>query len=347
LRVVAAGKAAEGMLRAVLGSPAHPVLAAVVAAPGPAPADLARDARIGWHRGGHPLPDAGSLAAGAAVAALVDRAPPDARFLVLLSGGASALLELPAPGVTLERLRQANAGWLAGGLAIDAVNRERAALSMLKGGGLARRLGPRPTTVLFVSDVLGDDPRTVGSGPCWDAAAAEPIAHRCVAANRDARAALAGFGRRSGIAVHDHGALEGDATAQGARLATELRTAAPGLHAWGGECNVRLPADSGRGGRCQQLALAAVAAGLAPGVALLACGSDGRDGPDPRWRVAGALVDGGSAARLADAGFDPAEALVRCDAGTALEAAGDLVDTGPTGTNVADLVIAWRPQDGG
>jgi glycerate 2-kinase len=301
------------------------------------PVDLARDPRLVWHHGGHPLPDAGSVAAGHAVARLVDEAPADARFLVLLSGGASALLELPAPGATLESLRAATARGLAGGRAIDALNRERSALSQLKGGGLARRLRSRPTAVLFISDVAGDDPRVVGSGPCWDDAGT--IDHRCVGSNADARAAIAAFASRRGIAVEDHGGLAGEATATGGAIAASLRQAAPGLHLWGGECTVTLPADAGRGGRCQQLALAAVEAGLDAGDALLACGTDGRDGPG---RAAGALVDGGTRMRLAEAGVDAAAALVRCDAGRALEAVGDLVDSGPTGTNVADLVIAFR-----
>lgn len=346
LRVVAAGKAASGMLRGALDSPRQPLVEAAIAAPEPAPPDLAADPRLRWAQAGHPLPDAGSLAAGAAVAALVDGAPRDARFLVLLSGGASALLELPAPGVTLAALREANSRWLAGGQDIAAINRERAALSLLKGGGLARRLADRPATVLYLSDVPGDDPRVVGSGPCWDEALqrdpARAIPHRCVGANADARAAAAAFARRHGLAAHDHGAIAGPAEEVGRALAATLRDAPPGLHLWGGECTVRLPPEPGRGGRCQQLALAAVAAGLAPGTWLLACGSDGRDGPDPRWRVAGALVDDGSAARITDAGSDVADALARCDAGPALEAAGDLVDTGPTGTNVADLVLALR-----
>lgn len=345
LRVIAAGKAAEGMLRAMLGSPRHTLIAAVVAAPGRAPADLVRDARIAWHAGGHPLPDAGSLAAGAAALGLVDEAPPDARFLILLSGGASALLEHPVAGVTLERLRSETARWLAAGLAIGEVNRERAALSQLKSGGLARRLGTRPATVLLVSDVPGDDPAVVGSGPCWDASTAGAIEHRCVAANADARAAVVELARDRGLAVHDHGALAGDATATGRAIAQQLADATPGIHLWGGECTVVLPDSPGRGGRCQQLALAAVATGIAAGDALLACGTDGCDGPDLRWRVAGALVDGGSAMRIADAGRDPADHLARCDAGSALEDAGDLVDTGPTGTNVADLVIAWRADE--
>ena len=100
-----------------------------------------------------------------------------------------------------------------------------------------------------------------------------------------------------------------------------------------------LPADHGQGGRCQQFALAAASVGLQADTVVLACGTDGRDGPG---QAAGALVDPDTLARLAAAGIDPRTALARCAAGPALAEAGDLVDTGLTGTNVADLVIAWK-----
>jgi len=336
-RVVAAGKAAEGMLRAALEAPGIELVAAVVAAPARAPHDLVRDPRIAWFRAGHPLPDEASLDAGAAVVESVDRAPSTARFLVLLSGGASALLEHPLPGVTLDALRTATARLLASGAAIDAINRERASLSQLKAGGLARRLGRRPSSVLMISDVAGDDPATVGGGPCFIADGA--IGHRVVADNAAARVGVAAWADAAGIACHDQGVLAGPATSAGAAIADALHRAPPGLHLWGGECTVRLPAAHGRGGRCQQLALAAAASGLDAGDALLACGTDGRDGPG---QTAGALVDAGSVSRIRSGGLDPRAALAGCDAGTALAEAGDLVDTGPTGTNVADLVIAWR-----
>jgi glycerate 2-kinase len=342
LHAVAAGKAAEGMLRAVLDAPQLELRSAVVAAPGAAPADLARDPRIGWHRGGHPLPDAGSIAAGRAVATLVDGAAADARILVLLSGGASALLELPREGRTLEALLDAHQRLLASGAPIVALNRARAELSQLKAGGLARRIGARAAEVIYMSDVTGlagdADAAVVGSGPCYaEGPDGRPsITHRRVADNARARAAVLAWARERGMAAKDHGLIDGDAGAAGARIAAHLREAPAGLHVWGGECTVALGADRGRGGRCQQLALAA-AARLAGGAAtLLAIGTDGRDGPGS---AAGALVDGGTAARVADAGFALADALRRHDAGSALAAAGELVDTGPTGTNVADLVI--------
>lgn len=341
LHAIVAGKAATGMLRALLAAPQLELRSAVVAAPGAAPSDLAGDARIDWHRGGHPLPDAGSLAAGAAVAALVDGAAADARFLVLLSGGASALLELPHAGTSLVDLVALNRRLLASGASIAAINRERAAASQLKAGGLARRIGARRAEVLYISDVTGlerdADAAVVGAGPCHDGAPTVP--HRRLAGNADARAAVLGWARARGVAAQDHGLIAGDASATGARIGASLRTGAAGLHVWGGECTVALPAEHGRGGRCQQLALAAAPAIAGSEVALLAVGTDGRDGPGS---VAGALVDGGTMQRIADAGLDLERALARCDAGAVLAASGDLVDTGPTGTNVADLVIAFR-----
>lgn len=341
VRAIVAGKAAEGMLRALLEASQLQAERAVVAAIGPVPADLARDRRVEWHQGGHPLPDAGSIAAGEAVVRLVDAAPPTARILVLLSGGASALLELLPAGVALADLIEINTRLLSSGAPIARVNRERASVSQLKAGGLARRLGARATTVYYISDVTGldgdADAAVVGSGPCHDGRPTVP--HLRVADNGMARAAVKSWAAARGVGCTDHGLIAGAAQAAGARLGRELRDAAAGLHLWGGECTVALPQDHGRGGRCQQLALAAAGVIAGSDITLLAVGTDGRDGPGS---AAGALVDGASATRIADAGFALDDALARCDAGRALAAAGDLVDTGATGTNVADLVIAQR-----
>jgi glycerate 2-kinase len=109
---------------------------------------------------------------------------------------------------------------------------------------------------------------------------------------------------------------------------------------WGGESTLTLPARTGRGGRNQHLALAA--ARLIAGddeLMLLAAGTDGTDGPTTD---AGAIVDGETCARIAVAEIDAEDALRGADSGTALAAAGDLIDTGPTGTNVGDLVIGLK-----
>jgi len=171
-----------------------------------------------------------------------------------------------------------------------------------------------------------------------------------VANNRTALEAGAEVGRSLGWRVHvEDQPLRGEAARAGERLAEALLAAPRGPTPWflvaGGETPVTLPAgSSGRGGRCQELALAAAGVLRAGSrrTALLAAGTDGRDGPTD---AAGALVDGGTWRRIADRGLDPARALSEHDAYPALQAAGDLLKTGPTGTNVTDVVVALTIDD--
>jgi hydroxypyruvate reductase len=117
------------------------------------------------------------------------------------------------------------------------------------------------------------------------------------------------------------------------------------MRLWSGETTFRLPPDPGRGGRNQALALAAATRLQGSrDTWLLAAGTDGTDGPT---EDAGALVDGGTIARGRQEGLDPAAALARADSGRFLAASGDLVHTGPTGTNVMDLVIGLKAGDAG
>ncbi len=319
---------------------------------------------------GHPRPDAGSIEAGHALLAFVGRLPESAEVLVLLSGGASALAEVLPTGIDLDALQRANDWLLGSGLDIAAMNRIRKCLSLIKGGRLAQRLAPRRTLCLAISDVPGDDPRAIGSGPLTADAAAgegsslppwlaellraapplpapgdacfENLRYEIIASSRDAvAAAVEAVERRGVVAVAEAEFVTGDAATVGARLAPTLRAAAPGtVHVWGGETTVTLPPRPGRGGRCQQLALAA-ALGLAGATDtwLLAAGTDGSDGPTDD---AGALVDGETVARGELAGADAAAALRAADAGSFLEASGDLVQTGPTGTNVMDILLGLR-----
>ncbi len=132
----------------------------------------------------------------------------------------------------------------------------------------------------------------------------------------------------------------GNAARLAARFAHELCLLSAQLCVWGGESTVRLPAQPGRGGRNQHLALAAarLIAGH-PELLLLAAGTDGSDGVT---EDAGALVDAETCARMALAELDADHCLARADSARALAASGDLVHTGPTGTNVGDLVIGLK-----
>jgi glycerate 2-kinase len=160
--VVAAGKAATAMVQAaeaVLGAR----LSAGVAAT--APGTKGPTQRVTLHEGGHPLPNPASLMAARHVARLVAGTTDRDLVLVLLSGGASALLELPAGRITLADLQQATSALLASGATIHELNTVRKHLSAIKGGGLARLAAPAQVAALVLSDVVGNPLEVIASGP--------------------------------------------------------------------------------------------------------------------------------------------------------------------------------------
>jgi hydroxypyruvate reductase len=367
---VAIGKAAGAMmLGAVQHFGARLPGGVVVTQPGHVPAGLSGLGTLQVIESSHPQPDERSLAAGEAVAEYVSSLPRQANLLFLVSGGASSLIERLADGVTLADLRLINAWALASGRAIGEINAVRRAVSTIKGGGLAALAGPRRSLALLISDVPRDDPAVIGSGLLRAASRAQgtpalpadierivqrasaversasrvrPVRHRIVASLRDARRAAAACGESRGLEVRlARARYAGDAAGLGRRFArTVLAGPERTLHVWGGESTIILPAHPGYGGRSQHLALAA--AGVLAGrgnVALLAAGTDGIDGVTDD---AGASVDGGTVERGADAGFEAGRSLDGADSGRFLEASGDLLHTGPTLTNVGDLVLGLK-----
>jgi len=370
VRLVAVGKAAQSMAEGaweVLGERIEHAF--IVSKYGHIEQESCR-AR-GWEtlESGHPLPDQASLQAGRRLLELLRRDDP-AGLLFLISGGASSLLECPVAGVDPEFLRRVTDWLLGSGLGIEEMNWVRQGLSRIKGGGLLQWLGDRPVCALAISDVPGDDPAVIGSGllvpdpglqaglerlalPEWLAAPVrEGLAQRRpVTTKPPGVEVVANLGLAKQAAAQRAQALgytvrvvdefiAGDAARQGRRLADDLLQGDPGVTVWGGETTVRLPPSPGRGGRNQHLALAAaeVLQGQ-PGVWMLAAGTDGTDGPT---EDAGALVDGATWERVSQEGEDPAQALIRADAGSLLEVSGDLITTGPTGTNVMDLMIGLK-----
>lgn len=346
------------------------VEALVVTAPGrTASIDALQSARVRVIESAHPRPDARSLVAGETLVEFIEALPQCARLLWLISGGASSLVEVPVPGITLAELQRVN-GWLLGsGLGIASINAVRQRMSSLKGGRLAELAAPRAGLALMISDVPDDDPAVIGSGllhrsrgrsslprslpddvadvlaRCPERArvAAPRVPARIVASNRHAKRAAGERARGQGCgAVHaGRGEFAGDAVALGRGFARRIAAAGPGnIWIWGGESTVTLPASPGRGGRNQQLALAAaVEMAGKTGLTLLAAGTDGIDGASDD---AGAIVDDATCARGEQAGLDALEFLSRADSGSYLEECGDLLYTGPTGTNVGDLVLGLR-----
>ncbi len=301
----------------------------------------------GWHVivAGHPEPDARSLQAGDAVIDLLASAGPDDQVLVLVSGGASSLVERPLPGITLDQLRIEIRALMASGAPIAEINAARIARSAIKGGKLAA-LSLAPVRTLVTSDVIGDDLAVIGSGPTIPTRGsdrAELVAPMELFAT-SVRRAMVRAGRRA-LRV-ELGPMNADVAIEAARLertsvqvSSTLETTGP-MIAWG-EPTVHVPVDHGDGGRAQQLALELAKLLRGSSRSAFVVGSDGIDGPAPRDRPApaGAYIDGMTWDAIMAAGIDPDVALARCDAGTALAAVGALVITGPTGINHADLVI--------
>ncbi len=386
LFVVGGGKAAVAMAAAAEESLGDRIAGGVVVTKrGHAGEGLAKVSVI---EGRHPVPDEECAKGARAILDVVGSAGEEDRILFLLSGGASALLSLPRPGIEMEDYAQFCAHLMRCGAPIEDLNAIRRHLTVLGGGGLAAATHPRPVTALILSDVLGNPLPAIGSGPTApdpstfkDALDAvqrwglfpfasqgivgvlgkgmvgrepetrkpgDPVFERVenaivgdnALALEGARAKAEARGYRTSLLT---GNLRGDAALAGRAIAIAAREAkGPGngrvcLLA-GGETTVSLENAAGFGGRAQELALAAsLALEGSEGIVLLAAGTDGNDGPTD---AAGALVDGGTARGARSVGEDPAEALAKHNSYGFFQEIGGHVRTGPTGTNVMDLVVA-------
>jgi hydroxypyruvate reductase len=287
----------------------------------------------------HPIPDESSLQAGAALIQYLQALPADAPVLFLISGGTSSLVEVLDSGWTLNRLQQATQDMLANGAVISEINAMRRTLSLIKGGKLWQYVGERPVTCLLMSDVPGDDPAVIGSGLLFPATS-DTFTWEIVASNRQLLAALAATATATMAVNVMPEFLEGDTEVVAQRCIAHLRHSAPGIYVWGAETTLQLPLNPGYGGRNQHFALAAALC-LQPeeDIFLMAVGTDGTDGVTADT---GALVDSGTVQRGNTQNLDAVACLQTADAGTFLAASGDLIHTGPTGTNVMDVIIGWK-----
>jgi len=288
----------------------------------------------------HPEPDASSVRAARRALHFFRGFGKGDVVLCLVSGGASSLLALPRPGLTLSDERRRVRALAASGASILVLNRLRTSLSAVKGGRLGRATRARLVT-LVLSDVPGDRAASVGSGPTVRRGRRGDVV-RIVGSNRIGLDAAAREARRLGVRVaRVRERLAGESRKAGARLARLGAKLPPGtVLLAGGETIVTLGPRPGRGGRTLELALAAAAAlEGAGGWAVLAASSDGLDGSSG---AAGAWADGGTVSRARRAGLDPEAALARHDTHAVFAAAGDLFVTGPTGGNVGDWVFFVR-----
>jgi glycerate 2-kinase len=395
--VLAVGKAAGPMLNAFLQHTPRPLR--TVVGIGPARPD-ALPAAAEWFEGGHPVPDERSIAAARAALDIAHHAGRDDLLVVLLSGGASALMALPVEGLTLEDKQDAVRRLLNAGATINELNTVRKHMSAVKGGRLAAATKGSMVT-LVISDVVGDDLSVIGSGPTMpdpstfgDALAvldarggrasypAAVVRHlergakgdvdetpkpgdphierstaRIIGGRLTAVAGAAQKARSLGYHVHVIDApIVGEAREAASVFAGEVRrllaNQTPPLCVIGsGETTVHVTGN-GVGGRNQEFALAMVplladlegsaphGGESAPYEMCAVFGSVGTDGIDGPTDAAGAVIDATTVERAAARGLNPNRYLQDNDSYHFFRALGDLVRTGPTGTNVGDVQVA-------
>jgi len=377
--VMAIGKAAAGLTAAWLATAPGWANEILVLTPHGAPVPVEVETRATILRGAHPYPDATGEASTRRLLEISAGLGEDDVLVVLLSGGGSALMAAPEEGLELDDVHATTKALLEAGAAINDVNTVRRQLLAAAGGGLARAAHPALVRTLILSDVLGDPLADIASGPTVPAttSAGDALAvldrfglretvpeavieYLNAAAGRiiddSAWAAIASTyvignnqtaadAAAAELATRDYDVevvahyLEGEASDRGRELGIAGRTResrAPTGVVVGGETTVTVR-GGGRGGRNQELALAAaIEIDGAEKVVVLAGGTDGIDGLSDN---AGAIVDSTTMERLRRAGIDPAGSLADNDSATAIEAVGDSIRTGPTGTNVCDVTL--------
>ncbi|QTA38178.1 glycerate kinase [Thermosipho ferrireducens] len=328
------------------------------------------------YEAGHPLPDENTIKATDEVLKMVSNLSENDTVLFLVSGGGSALFEKPAEGVTLENIMKITDKLMKSGANIYELNTVRKHLSQVKGGRFAEHVAPAKLKVLVLSDVLGDRLDMIASGPAYpDSTTSEDalLILKKYKINIDEnikQVILRETPKSVNNATHTIiGNVEKVCQAAASKaielgynpmiftttLQGEAREAAkfimsiakeviknnrpvgvPAALIFGGETTVQVRGN-GVGGRNQELALAAALdiAGM-KNVVLASVGTDGTDGPTD---AAGGIIDGDSVQRMKNSGVNPVKYLENNDSYNALKSSGDLLITGPTGTNVNDIIV--------
>jgi hydroxypyruvate reductase len=382
IRVIAAGKAAPAMASAAARYFGSRIRSGLVIGVGPQDVPDRFESIVG----GHPIPTESSERAGRRALAVAESLEADEALVVLLSGGASALMAVPGDGVTLEDKRATTGRLLRAGADIHALNTVRKHLSAIKGGWLAAQ-ARGPCRALAISDVVGDDLSVIASGPTvgdasrfedalevvrrfggeagyppavvarlrHGAAGAAPetpkpgdarLAQTTTAVIGSRRDAMAGAVAAAGALGYEVLRLDdpviGEArTTAASHLRAVLARAdgigRPACVVSSGETTVHVT-GAGKGGRNQEFALAAaeMLARMDAPAAVASIGTDGIDGPTD---AAGAFSDQTTMARARTAGLSPDRFLSDNNAYAFFDALGDLIHTGPTGTNVGDLQL--------
>lgn len=357
--VIAIGKAADAMLQGV--PEARIISALLISKHCHISLETQQQLHVDCIESDHPIPHENSLIAGNKLLEFLKNLPGDEPIVFLISGGTSALVEVLHDDWDLSQLRQVTDYLLSNSHNINQINAVRRRLSKIKGGGLWEYIGCRVVDCLMISDVPGDDPVNIGSGllfpdkdnglpaipekwldrmppvksikqPAnfkWKVVASLDIAKQAAAAKASE------LGYKTKVIKQF---LDGEAAHRAVDCLAATKTEPGKLFIWGGETTVDLPENPGLGGRNQHLALAAaIAMQELPESYLLACGTDGSDG---HTDASGAVVNQQTVSAGKQFGVDAQTYLETANANVYFEKTNSLITTGPTGTNVMDLVFA-------
>lgn len=359
--IIAIGKAADAMVQ---GVPLKRIKSAlVISKHGHISDELRNNKQIICIESDHPVPKVASLKAGEALLDYLEKLPEKEPCLFLISGGASALVEVLEEDWDLKDLEELTDYLLANAYSIDEMNAVRQRLSKIKGGGLWSYISQRSVNCLIISDVPNDDPAIIGSGLLFEAKqnklpelpqnwidkigdvtqinVPKDFQWKVIASLDRAKKAAATKAESLGYQVNImNDFLEGDAVQAAKDCVRKMRSEENRLFIWGGETTVKLSENSGKGGRNQHLALAAAIeiAGQTNTV-LLAAGTDGSDG---MTTATGAMVDGQTVERGLEQNLNASDFLLYADSNSFFQKTNELIVTGATGTNVMDLVFAIK-----
>jgi len=288
----------------------------------------------------HPIPDEKSLEAGQAALNLVSSMQEETHLLLLISGGASSVAEVLKEGCQLKDLLALNTELLKSGADIETINTKRKSLSKIKGGKLLSNFKGKSMNVLAISDVPNGNLEILGSGiGSGHLINKEQTNYQSLlaATNETARQKAEMVAKQSGLEVIENSeCLYDDIIPLSEALSERLKNGPKGIYIWGGEPTVKLPENPGQGGRNQALGL--LLAKHIQGednIAILVAGTDGTDGPT---NAAGAIIDGNTFSNESSA----LNAIKNANATPYLKSQDALFTSGPTGTNVMDLIIALK-----
>ncbi len=337
LHVLSLGKAATQMAIAAMNTlPQDRVLSLdILTKHGFYPHDLPQDMRSHIFEAGHPVPDENTEKHSKTIIERISSIPREHELIILLSGGTSSLFEYPREGVSFDEVVALNKTLLRCGLDVDQINKKRREYSRVKGGGAAELFPPAKTQVFLLSDVAGDDPATIGSGPFY---LPQIKNHHIVGNNLSLKKILE---KRLAKSFPDYSVrlasryIQEDSEEFAIALGRFAQSAPKGIYLFGGECSLQVM-GKGRGGRLSHLALA-ISPKISGEKEILFCAHTS-DGNDNLKESGGAIVNNRSWEKMIEVG-NPKAALKDFDSYEILNKIDAIIPGRYTGCNVNDLYI--------